>query len=388
MDNYHVLVSGAGAIGLSAACLLAQSGYNVLTIDSRTKIEPKGTLGAHLRSTALSPASLNFLKDLNVDTREIGQKIEKMTVWERDGTGSITFHPEETPLPYLAINAEQDDLIERISIVAQNRVEIRRGIQIVEVSNQGFTKLSDGQSLIPELLIIAEGPESATCNLLGVKKKLKNLNQHALATVVRTEKAHENQAIQRFGPTPFALLPLLDSHLLSLIWTLDEDRFRNICTMDDAQFVDRAASETERYFGSIVKVDKRASFPLTHNLVTDFNPKPNVLVLGDSAHTIHPLAGQGFNLGLEDVRGMASVLERQPERLNLTGLWRTFNFKRQLRVSSMMGLMEAFSNVWRTNRPYLRWLRNVGVRAVNQSKSLKQQLIMEAMGLGPMAEDL
>lgn len=388
MGSCHAVVSGAGVIGLSAARLLVQHGYDVLAVDPKQGGPEKGKLGAHIRTAALSPASLNLLENLGLDLADLGQDLNHMIVWESEGTGSITFDAEESAAHHLAFVVEQEMLANRLAELVKQNVDLNYGVQITEyASDNGMLTLSNGQSVSPDLLVIAEGPQSNTCKILEVVMSTKPLQQHALFTVVRSEKEHDGVAIQRFSPTPFALLPMKDRQLLSLIWTLDDDRVEECLSMSDEDFLTRATKESEAHFGTLQEVDQRVTFPLTHQIVEDFNPQPNVLVIGDSAHTVHPLAGQGINLGLEDVRAMRSVLEAKPEALNSPDIWREFNHKRSIRAKSVMRLMESFSAIWRTQRPYLRWLRNVGVRFVDQNQSLKQQLIKEAMGIGPMAED-
>ena len=388
MDSCHAVVSGAGVIGLSAARLLAKHGYNVQVVDPKQGSPAQGKLGVHIRTAALSPASLNLLENLGLDLADLGQDLNEMVVWESEGTGSITFDAEESSAHHLAFVVEQEMLADHLADLVKQDVELNYGVQITAYdSGTGTLTLSDGQSVSPDLLVIAEGPQSNTCKILEVAMSTKPLQQHALVSVLRAEKEHNGVAIQRFSPTPFALLPMKNQQLLSLIWTLDDDRVEECLSMSDEDFLTTATRESEAHFGALQELDQRITFPLTHQIVEDFNPQPNVLVIGDSAHTVHPLAGQGINLGLEDVRAMQPVLEQKPESLNSPDIWREFNHKRTIRAKSIMRLMESFSAIWKTQRPYLRWLRNVGVRFVDQNQSLKQQLIKEAMGIGPMAED-
>ena len=388
MDSCHAVVSGAGVIGLAAARMLANHGYSVKVVDPKQGSPAQGKLGAHLRTAALSPASLNLLEDLGLDLADLGQDVNQMLVWESEGTGSITFDAEEASAHHLAFVVEQELLADRLAELIKQDVDLNYGVQITEYAADSKTlTLSDGQSVSPDLLVISEGPQSNTCKILEVAMSTKPLQQHALVSVLRSEKEHQGVAIQRFSPTPFALLPMKNQRLLSLIWTLDDERVEECLAMSDEDFIATATKESEAHFGTLQEVDHRVTFPLTHQIVEDFNPQPNVLVIGDSAHTVHPLAGQGINLGLEDVRAMQSVLEQKPESLASPDIWREFNHKRSIRAMSVMRLMESFSAIWKTQRPYFRWLRNVGVRFVDQNHSLKQQLIKEAMGIGPMAED-
>jgi len=381
----HALVSGAGLVGLSAASLLADRGYKVLVVDPHEPNPTPGKLGSHLRSAALSPVSINFLQSLGLDLQHHGQDLRKMIVWESIGTGSITFDVAETKHSRLAAIFEQDLITSQLAEIVKKKATLDYGTQITSYQSREVT-LSDDRRLTPELLVIAEGSSSNTCEVLNVKHRSQHLKQHALATVVKSEGIHQGLAIQRFSPTPCAFLPLQDPYLLSVIWTLDEDRVDVMRNLSDSQFLSLAFDETEGQFGRLTEVDHRIIFPLTHRLVEDFNPAPNILVLGDSAHTVHPLAGQGVNLGLEDVESMTSVLESRPHNLGQAGIWRQYSYKRKFRAASMLRLMEFFSAVWHIDSPYFRLVRNFGVRCVNRNHGLKQYLMKEAMGLGPLAK--
>ena len=387
MTHNQVVISGSGVIGLATACLLGQHGYQVTVLDPVKPTLQKGTLGRCLRTLALSPASIDFLKVLGVAIDSSFQKIRHMAVWERDGTGCIAFDPNAALADYLALTVEQDELQLQLLDVAKELGELKFGLKIEALDQRtNEIRLTDNTILEPGLLIVAEGPTSRTCQLLDIKQKSTDLNQHAIATIVQSDQAHRGRAIQRFAPTPFALLPMADPHLLSLIWSIPDAKVQELQSMDETEFLAAANAESELRVGSLLKVDQRVAFPLKHQLIHDLNPRSNVLVLGDSAHTVHPLAGQGINLGLEDVRALKPILHAQPESLAKPGLWRQYNHRRRVRARSIMTLMSAFSKAWEIKNPYLHWARNAAVRFVDQNLPLKRQLIKEAMGLGPLAQ--
>ena len=385
MADNQVVVSGAGLVGLSAAALLLEHGYEVLVVDPHAPTSNKSKFGVGLRSAALSPASMDFLESLHLDLAELRQDVRKMLVWESAGTGSISFHARDVNADCLAAIFDHDELTVRLIEMLKSRVTTRFGQTITDFDASTNTiTLSTEETLTPELLIICEGSGSQTMQLVGAKTQEKPLNQHALVTLVRSRDAHDGLALQRFSPTPCAFLPLRDPTLLSVIWTLDEHRLERLKGLDTAAFLMLATDEAEGRFGKFIDLDQRVSFPLFHSLIEDFNPHPSVLVLGDSAHTLHPLAGQGVNLGLEDVARMESVLQDSSTTLNQANLWREFNHKRRMRAKTMLTLMESFSKIWQMENPYARLVRNVGVRLFDQNPLIKRQLIKEAMGLGPI----
>ena len=152
--------------------------------------------------------------------------------------------------------------------------------------------------------------------------------------------------------------------------------------MDDDEFRRALDEETESVVG-IEAVDRRATFPLSHSLVEDCNPHQRVLALGDAARTLHPMAGQGVNLGLEDVRAMLAHLgEGDPGQ---AGAWRAFSAGRRRRSKMMIALQEALLAVYGARGPLAGLIRNAGVRLVDRSETIKAQLIREAMGMGALS---
>lgn len=387
MPEFRAVVSGGGIVGLAAAHSLARHGYETLLLDKPQRVSSSGTFGLDLRSVALSPIAVAQLAEYRAETCSNVGYIDSMHVWESDGSASITMTADAVGEPHLAAVFESNRLVAslRESLPSEVTLHANEGIDVINVASQ--TLVVDGiGELNPELLIVAEGTNSRTCERLGCTYAVDHdLEHRAIATIIEMEEPHESIAHQVFGPTPLALLPLARQHLRSLIWSLPRETADEFVGATEAAFMDKLNRCAERIGGALVRTDRRMSFPLRQRLIDDFNPLPWVLVVGDAAHTVHPLAGQGVNLGLEDVRALASCLSRRPRRLDKSGLWRGFNAKRKFRASSMLKLMSFFSNVYATQSPYMRLLRNAGVRFVDQNHSLKQQLIREAMGIGPIA---
>ena len=385
-----VLVSGAGIVGLATARTFAAHGHKTLLIDRADSSDTQGRFGVDLRTLALSPAMAEFLTSLDVILPPHRANVDSMHIWERDGSASITMTAEAVNKPHLAHVYEHRDLAAALDVSTLAAVDVNLNAWITAVDADSRTVRIEGiGELRPRLLVVAEGSTSSTRDLLKVNLEIdQNLGQQALATVVQTEQPHDNVAWQIFGPTPLALLPMARSDLLSLIWSVPDPRARQLAELDDDAFMGCLNRACETVAGKVVAADRRVRFPLNQRLISDFNPHPWVLLLGDAAHTLHPLAGQGVNLGLEDVRAVNHVLQRRPSHLSKPGIWREFNTKRKLRAMSMLRLMSFFSNVYAWESPYLRLLRNLGVRLVNESNGLKRQLIHEAMGIGPIASVL
>lgn len=388
--TYDVVVSGAGITGLAAAHMFANYGYNTLLIDHDIAPDTTGRLGTDLRTVALSPVAVKQLQELGVDLPSRTGYIDAMHVWESDGSSSITMTADEAEEPHLAFVYENAGIATALKSRRKNGLKTNLNGRVTAVNASARSLDVDAiGTLRTDLLVIAEGSNSSTCQLLGSSYEIdQDLKERAIATIIKTDVAHKNSAWQVFGPKPLALLPLAEPNMLSLIWSLPTDVAAQTMDLSDREFTHRLNQACEKVAGTATEVDRRMSFPLRQRLVSDFNPLPWVLILGDAAHTIHPLAGQGVNLGLEDVRAVENVLQYRPKRLNKPNMWRTFNAKRKLRAATMVQLMSFFSNIYALQSPYMRLIRNMGVRWVNENEGIKRQLIREAMGIGPIASVL
>jgi len=180
-------------------------------------------------------------------------------------------------------------------------------------------------------------------------------------------------------------LPLPEKRSVSVVWSLPAGRYDQLLTLDGSAFAAALTHESESVLGEVAEVGERLSFPFGQSLVSDFNPMPRVLVIGDAARTVHPLAGQGVNLGLEDVQGIQEVTRHLKGDMGENNVWRRFAIRRHARARVMLQLMDFFDRTYRASGPYGRWARNLGVRTVNKVPALKYQLMREAMGLGPLA---
>ncbi len=385
--TYDVVVSGAGLTGLAAAHTFAKHGYQTLVVDRDQSPDTKGRLGADLRTVALSPVASDQLQDLGVEMPSRTGYIDVMHIWESDGSANIKMTADEVHEPHLAIVHENEAITTALKTRQHDGLEMNLNARVTAVAeNSRELHIDDIGTVQTGFLVVAEGSNSSTRQLLGTALDIdQNLQEHAIATLVKTDRPHQDSAWQVFGPTPLALLPIAQPDCLSLIWSLPNDVAAETMELSDPEFIVRLNHACEQVAGEVKEVDRRMSFPLRQRLVSDFNPLPWVLIIGDAAHTIHPLAGQGINLGLEDVRAVDKVLDNRPSRLCKPNLWRTFNAKRKFRAASMVHLMSFFSSIYALRSPYMRLLRNTGVKWVNANDGLKRQLIREAMGLGPIA---
>ena len=420
---YDAAVVGAGIVGLAAAVALARGGYRVALIERTPPERLRGALGFDLRSVALTPASVDFLRALGgVEEADLAP-IEAMHVWEYDGSGSLRFEGEGAldssndadanvqagvattvdtapgrlgyPRGALAFVGENSVLTTRLWEVAGDCLDILPGASVAGLTPDRDAVFLEGADIAARLVIGADGANSVVRKLADTTLRYEPAHrggqQRAIATVARSSKSHGNAAFQRFGRSgPVALLPLRDGagseRAVSVIWSTSETENQRLRSLDDESFRRALGEETESVLGNFVAVDRRLSFPVRQALAADFNPSPRTLVIGDAARTLHPLAGQGVNVGLEDVRALVAGATHAD--LGAPGRWRGFSRERRIRSKLMMASMRALLAAYcgpHSGDPWMRLARNAGVRFIDAAPGVKAQLIREAMGLGPMA---
>ena len=386
---YDAVVVGAGLVGATAALGLARAGRRVALVDRRRPVAMPGRLGFDVRTVALTPACLGHL---GVDVP--GAPIRRMRVWEEDGTGVVDFDSRTAGCDALAHVVE----VGATSAALWRACESLAGVAGVDVRCGSVTGLSHGagamrvaigdEALFARLVIAADGAESEVRRLAGVEILGRGGFDAALATVVRTERVHGGTALQRFGRHgPLAFLPLRDAHCSAVIWSQDRAACERLRALDDESFATALHAASEGALGRFEAVDERYAFPLAQRLVRDCNPRPRLLLIGDAAHTVHPLAGQGVNLGIEDA---ARVVEVSADATDLGGanLWRGFARRRRARAEAMVALMTALRSAYGYGGPVGRWLRNFGVRGLDGAPAAKRWLIREAMGQGILGRAL
>ena len=387
MLDFDVIVTGGGIVGASAALCLARGGQRVLVVDSKVPERTACRDGFDVRTVALSPGSISLLRSLGALEDVRRAPINRIVVWESEGTATIDFDANEIGAETLAEVVESNVLVERLWTILTDRVALRAPstVDAVEHFRDRVELVIDKNVVSAACLVVAEGRRSATLQRLGISVRDYESKSRAIGTVGSTHRPHNGCALQHFGDGILALLPLPEERRISVVWSLPAERYAQVMALDGGGFAAALMHASESALGEIREVEERVSFPIGQSLVSDFNPMPRVVVIGDAARTIHPLAGQGVNLGLEDVRGIEAVVRHLNGDLGANGVWRQFAIKRRARGRMMLGLMDFFDRTYGASGPYGRWVRNLGVRTLNNVPTIKYQLMREAMGVGPLA---
>ena len=388
---------GGGIVGTATALALANAGRRVVLVERFAPQRVRGALGFDARSVALTPASVRFLEKVASVEGAGFTAIEEMRVWERDGSARLRFRTGE-PLAWVVENSALVDALWRM---AQGKLDtLTATVTGLDGDTGGAVALvvRDGDDIerriCAKLVVAADGAESRVRTLAGVGTRPEPTprggEQRAIATVARTEKPHRGIAWQRFGETgPVALLPLAEPRTVSVIWSASVGESERLGALDDAAFRAALGAETEHVLGDVEAVGRRFAFPAKQVLAANPNPLPRVLLAGDALRTLHPLAGQGVNIGLEDARAIAAQAARADvDDLGQAGLWRGYARSRRQRSKAMMALMRGLLAAYCgpiAHDPWFRLARNVVLRCIDASNAAKRHLVREAMGAGAFA---
>jgi 2-octaprenyl-3-methyl-6-methoxy-1,4-benzoquinol hydroxylase/2-octaprenylphenol hydroxylase len=394
---FDVGIAGGGVIGAAAALGLARQGWRVLLVEPSRPEIVRGSLGTDLRTLAVSPASRMLLEELGVWQAVPTAPYRGMEVWEERGTRAMCFDAGDAGRDELGWIVENSPLVaalwhaleqrDNVTIHAGRVAGLQAASEAVHLELAGVSADAPAAMVATRLLVAADGAASAVRDLLGVAVRRFDVGQEALATAVRTERPHEGVAYQRFLlDGPVALLPGIDARVSTVVWSQSVAAAGRRRLLDDADFAAELGRAVQHRLGTVEAVDRRLAFPLAQQLAESFNPQPRALLVGDAGRVVHPLAGLGANLGFEDVAAMLGVLAAAAPAADpgAAGLWQAFDRRRSTRARLMVSMLGALRRVYARGDPWSQWVRNLGVGVLDAALPLKRQIMVEAMGLGPV----
>ncbi|WP_165392265.1 2-octaprenyl-3-methyl-6-methoxy-1,4-benzoquinol hydroxylase [Pseudomonas tructae] len=391
-----LLIVGAGMVGSALALALQHSGLEILLLDgSPLSIKPFDQQSAfEPRVSALSAASQRILERLGawqgISERRLSPYSD-MRVWDGSGTGQIHFSAASVHAEVLGHIVEnrvvQDGLLERlhdseVGLLANARLE-----QMRRSGDDWLLTLSDGRTLRAPLVIAADGANSAVRRLTGCETREWDYLHHAIVTSVRCAQPHQTTAWQRFTDEgPLAFLPLLrdgQQDWCSIVWSTTPEQAEHLMALSDEAFCVELERAFEGRLGGVLQADPRVCVPLRQRHAKRYVAE-GLALIGDAAHTIHPLAGQGVNLGFLDAAVLAEELQHayeRGERLADVRVLSRFERRRMPHNLALMAAMEGFERLFQADPLPLRWLRNSGLKWVEQLPEAKALFVRQALGL-------
>lgn len=389
MLNSDILVVGGGCVGLTAALGLTQHGYKVVVIDKAGDItelsEPE------MRVSAISPASETIFRNLDVWRKLTSERLTPyryMSVWDKDSFGNINFDSSDVGESRLGHIIENNNIRNALVAKAQEHenIQLKFEAEISAIHNspeQVLVTLNDGTPVMAKLLIAADGAQSYVRKQLNIGIQFNDYEHNALVATVKTSLPHGHNARQVFLPEgPLALLPLYQNDLCSIVWSARPERNQELISMTDEAFNRAITAATDSVLGPISVQSQRASYPLTMRYANDWLVD-RVVLMGDAAHTIHPLAGLGMNLGLLDAASLAEVLSELDglEDPKLHSKLRHYERWRKAQAQEHIAAMAGLKSLFAGDAPVKKLVRSIGLKLTDQISPVKNTVIRHAMGL-------
>ena len=399
LDVLDVVIIGGGLVGGLTALLLAQGGIQATVLDAAPILDEAKTLAvANPRVLALSQATIHLLKTVHVwEKLARHMPYSGMQVWNKNGYGEINFGQSSQNMP----SAEQTlgSMVEPsvLNLAIQQKMleqvkDYRTQVKVTGVE-QGVgvwhIHLADGTQLKTKLVIGADGANSFVREQAFIDIDVLDYKQAGLTCAIRTAHPHLHVARQIFLETgPLAFLPMAslkpeqEGHWQSIVWTLPDDYAEEYATLDDANFCALLTRESHHMLGQVLEATPRAQFPLKARAAQQY-VKAGLALIGDAAHVIHPLAGQGVNIGCLDAAILCDVLLHDQKR----GVWahqqtlQRYEHRRKGQNDAMMHSMSALGWLETTQLFPVVWARNFGLKQVEQHAILKDAFLSQANGL-------
>lgn len=411
IENFDIVICGGGMVGLAMAAAIADSQLKVALIEksdmNKLDIQLSATSQGEkpnnnhinnfdLRVSAISPANQNFLSQLNCWQHLPKNRIsdyEKMIVWDQNSDGRIHFNAANMGLAQLGSIVENQALRSAIyqQIKSHHNIHCFDHSQITILTNkENYLEITFNnqlskhkQTIKTQLLIGADGSNSSIRKKFNIFTDEFSYQQTAFVATVETEKPHEKTAWQRFTTDgPVAFLPLSDKNFCSVVWSLDQHKADEITNLNSHDFAQKLSSAFENHLGKIINISDRMHFPLKRQHANSYLAQRCVLI-GDAAHSIHPLAGQGVNIGFQDVICLSQLILKllsKKRDFSLQANLRPYERERKSENQLMQDMMSGFKYSFANKQKLFASIRGRILSSVDNSGLLKENIMRKAMG--------
>ncbi|CAM4066232.1 FAD-dependent 2-octaprenylphenol hydroxylase [Vibrio neonatus] len=390
IKNVDLVIVGGGMVGLTLALALKETDIRIAIIESNAPTEVSEQPAS--RVSALSRASEKILHKLGAWPEILNNRYTPYTamqVWEKDAFSSIDFSAAdlfEDNLGHIVENQIiQHALLEQVKTldnVTLFHANLCTNLAVGE--REAWLTLDNGQNLTAKLVVAADGANSWVRQQQDFPLTEWDYEHTAIVSNVEMEEPHQHVARQVFTPSgPLAFLPLHEPNLCSIVWSQNTDRAQQLMQATEEEFCKQLAVDFDMRLGKVKQLSGRTAIPLKMRYARDF-AKQRVALIGDAAHTIHPLAGQGVNLGLLDAATLAEEIEKYWNKGKDIGEYanlRHFERWRKAEAVKMISSMQGFKELFAGDDPLKKLFRGVGMSLVGTLPGMKNEVIRHALGL-------
>lgn len=385
-QQIDILIVGGGLTGATLMLALQGLGFSTLLVEAKS-FSDKVNTDFDARSLALSPASQRILNRLGVWNilSDYATVINLIHVSDQHRFGASRLQATENNSLGYVVEMQHINLALH-QLLVKDQLKAPAAVTSLDLAAKTVTITTNSVEarITAQLIVAADGADSTVRQLSYLPAKIKDYNQHALVANVGLMKPHENRAYERFTlHGPLALLPMMDNRM-SLVWAMAPDKAEQLMALNDEEFLKELQQAFGYRLGRLIKIGKRHCYPLKQVVMPQQIKWPMVF-LGNAAHTLHPVAGQGFNLGLRDAATLAQCISEYG--LNEEML-KQYSRLRRHDQQMITGLTDALIQIFTSRLPGIGLARNIGMIALDNIPVLKNCLTRYARGFGGYIPDL
>lgn len=387
MKQLDIVIIGGGMVGLALTLALRHTDFNLAIVEANPPNFDAQDVS--YRVSALNLSSEQMLTEFGIWHNLLQQRAtfyDHMHIWEQDSFAQIDLTTQGLGLPHLGHIVENKLLQQYLwqQVAQQKNCEILTALpnNLAITENNAILSLDNGELLSAKLVVGADGANSWVRQQLHIPLIFRDYGHYALVANVTTAEPHQHCARQVFSPQSIlAFLPMHQDNLCSIVWSLPPEQAKAMLACDQSSFNKALTSAFDNQLGLCELASERQIYPLTARYARQF-AQARVALVGDAAHTIHPLAGLGVNLGFQDAMALAQQLSLLQQKQLDIGIYRHLRHYEQWRKTEAVKLlvaMQGLKDLFHGDNPVKKLIRGIGLNAVDKFSPLKQQLIKQAL---------